>query len=237
MADLERLLGVQGLDTRLDQLRHRLATHPARAAIAGVEAERGAAAAELAAATAEQDDLLRQQRRWDDEVAKVAARRTEIDGSLYGGSVTSPKELLALQADAESLRRRQVDLEDHELEVMEQVEAVAARMAATQATIVGLDQRLEELRQELTAATAELEVELERVASERAEAAAPLPSEVLATYEDLRRELGGVAVARLNGSTCEGCHLSLSAMTVDQIKKLPPDQVARCEECGRILVR
>lgn len=237
MADLAALLAVQDLDTTRDQLRHRLATHPLRADIAAAESERAAIAAGLAEAEAARADLLRQQKRWDDEVATVRARRAEIDGQLYGGSVTSPKELLALQADAQSLQRRQTDLEDHELEVMELVEAATATVDELSGRRDAVDERLEGLRQQLTAATAELEVELERVEADRAAAVAPIDAALVQRYESLRRDLGGIAVARLHGATCEGCHLTLSAVTVDQLKKLPPDAVPLCDECGRMLVR
>ena len=237
MTDLAPLLEVQDLDTTLDQVRHRLATHPARQAIRQTETELSGLREQLAAQDAVRHDLLRQQRRWDDEVAKVAARRVEIDRSLYGGTVTSPKELVALQADAESLKRRQADLEDHELEVMEQVEAVTATVQELTASLEEAEGRLEARRQELTAATAELEIEAERISTAREAAARSLDADLLARYEDLRQELGGVAVARLHGTTCEGCHLSLSAVSMDHLRKLGPDELPLCEECGRILVR
>lgn len=237
MTDLAQLLAVQQMDTRLDQLRHRLAHHPARQAVREAEQELARARTERAGAEHARDELLREQRRWDDEVAKVAARRAEIDQSLYGGTVTAPKELVALQADADSLQRRQRELEDHELEVMEQVEAASSSVEERSAAVTAIEERLEGLAQELTAATAEIEVEADQVSQERAEAAAPLPADVLQRYDALRAELGGVAVARLNGSTCDGCHLSLPAVEVDRIRKLPPDALVLCEECGRILVR
>ena len=71
----------------------------------------------------------------------------------------------------------------------------------------------------------------------RSSAAAGVEAELLAAYEDLRVELGGIAVARLVGSVCGGCHLGLSAVEVDRIKKQPPDALVRCDECGRLLVR
>ena len=70
-----------------------------------------------------------------------------------------------------------------------------------------------------------------------AAAADGVDAELLATYEGLRGELGGIAVARLVGSVCGGCHLGLSAVEVDRIKKQPPDALVRCDECGRLLVR
>jgi hypothetical protein len=57
------------------------------------------------------------------------------------------------------------------------------------------------------------------------------------TYERLRQRLGGVAVALLVGSSCGGCHLTLAAGEIDAIRRLPPDALVTCAQCGRILVR
>lgn len=235
--DLASLLELQRLDTQLDQLRHRRDSHPLRGEISRVQRERGQVQQRRDDRRAQRDELLRQQRRWDDEVAKVRSRRDEINAALYGGSVTSPKELLALQADNESLQRRQTELEDSELEVMEQVETATAAVDELDRTLADLDERLEELDQQLTAATAELEVEIDRVQAQREGSVASIPPRLLDRYDRMRRDLGGVAIVRLHGSTCEGCHLTLSALTIDHLKKLPPDEVPLCEECGRILVR
>jgi predicted nucleic acid-binding Zn-ribbon protein len=59
----------------------------------------------------------------------------------------------------------------------------------------------------------------------------------LAEYERLRERFGGVAVAQLVGPTCQGCHLQLSAVELDRIRRLDADEVVYCEACGRLLVR
>jgi predicted nucleic acid-binding Zn-ribbon protein len=235
--DQARLLDLQALDTALDQLRHRIASHPLRAQLAAAQAERAAAAAELERRRADRGELLAQQERWEAEVAAVRARRAEVEGHLYGGSVTSPKELLALQADLDSLSRRQRDLEDHELEVMEQVEQADVTVERLEAALTGADRDLDGLRRQLAAATAELEAQQAELESARAETALPVPADLLERYDRLRAELGGVAVARLNGATCEGCHLSLPATELDRLRRLPPGELARCDACGRMLVR
>ena len=61
--------------------------------------------------------------------------------------------------------------------------------------------------------------------------------ELLAEYDELRKRSGGIAIARLVGGSCGGCHLRLPAVDVDRIKKLSPDAPAHCEECGRLLAR
>ena len=66
---------------------------------------------------------------------------------------------------------------------------------------------------------------------------APVPAELLARYDALRAQLGGVAVARLVGGRCDGCHLALAQAALERIRLAPPDELVECEECGRLLVR
>ena len=54
---------------------------------------------------------------------------------------------------------------------------------------------------------------------------------------EIRSTLDGVGAARLNGSQCEGCHLTMNAAEVTRVKALADDEVVRCEECRRILIR
>ena len=70
----------------------------------------------------------------------------------------------------------------------------------------------------------------------RKELAATLPDELSQRYEGLRSRLGGVGAARLAGDRCDGCHLTLSSVEVERIRRLPPDQLSSCPECDRILV-
>ena len=58
----------------------------------------------------------------------------------------------------------------------------------------------------------------------------------MALYEKMRAQ-HGVGAAALRGGRCEGCHLSLNTVDLARIRAAPPDEVLRCEECRRILVR
>ena len=86
-------------------------------------------------------------------------------------------------------------------------------------------------------AEAEIDAELDRVLAERAEMVGGLDPAVIERYEQLRHDLGGIAVARLVTGHCGGCHLALSAVELDHIRHEPPDALVLCGECGRILVR
>ncbi|HEX6418182.1 MAG TPA: C4-type zinc ribbon domain-containing protein [Acidimicrobiales bacterium] len=237
MSQWESLLVVQDHDTRADQLEHRLATLPVRSRLAEVAERVAEVDARLAAVDGRLGELRRSQQRLEDEVASLTDRANQAEKQLYSGSVSNPRELQALQDDVASIRRRIGQLEDDELEIMELTEPVEADRAALESERERLDGETRRLTDELGAAETEIAAELEAVRRARAEAAAAVPDGLWPEYDRLRAQLGGVAIARLVGSTCQGCHLALSAVEVDRIRKLDPGEPVHCEECGRLLVR
>lgn len=237
MTGFDALLTLQGHDTHLDQLRHRLDTLPESAALHAWEGRREAHVSRLAEVRLEREALAREQKRFEDEAAIVEAKAAEVDAKLYSGSVTNPKELQALQDDVDALRRRQAELEEHALEFMVQAEPVDERLATLSAEAEALEEEGQRLTVALAEAEAELVAELGSVEAERAAAAEHVSGALLVEYDRLRPQLAGVAAARLRGNVCEGCHLALSAVALDQIRHAPADAVVHCEECGRILVR
>ena len=234
---LPKLLDVQAHDLAADQLRHRRATLPERLALAEQQAAMARLDTELAELQGRLVDLERSQKRIEDEVATLAAKGESENKRLYSGTVSSPRELQAMQEEIDGLARRQRELEDDVLEIMEAAEPLHEEV-----------DRLERLREEhaaeaarlgelIAAAEAEIEGELTGVLAERGQLASGIPDDLLATYERLRDRLGGIGVARLEGTQCMGCHLSLPATEVDAIRHAGPEDVVFHEECGRILVR
>jgi uncharacterized protein len=231
------LLAVQEHDTRTDQLNHRIETLPLRSDLAQLEDDVRAVDDQLVVAQRRRDELGRSQQRLEDEIASLTERANQAEKQLYSGSVTNPRELQALQDDVASIRRRIGQLEDDELEIMELVEPVDAERAQLTGERERLDAEGARLRTALGEAESELAAELAAVQAERDAAAAEVPDELWPEYDKLRARFGGVGIARLVGSTCQGCHLALPAVEVDRIRKLPLDEAVHCEECGRLLVR
>ena len=237
MSRWESLLVVQQHDTRADQLVHRSETLPQRAALADVGEQLTVLDGRIGGVEQRRADLARSQQRLEDEIASLSERANQAEKQLYSGSVTNPRELQALQDDVASIRRRIGQLEDDELEIMELAEPVDAERSALAGERARLDAEIERLTGELADGEAEIAAELDTERLARDEAAAGVPDELWAEYDTLRSQLGGIAVARLVGATCQGCHLALSAVEVDRIRKLPVDEPVHCEECGRLLVR
>jgi predicted nucleic acid-binding Zn-ribbon protein len=230
------LLDVQAHDTRLDQLHHHHESLPAREERDAAARSLASIEARLAAETATRDDLARQQKKIDDEVELLKEKRSGFDAKLYGGTVTSPGELQDLQKEIDSLSRRISSLEDDEIEIMEQVEPVEASLVELRAGVDQARAALADSELRLTAAEAEVLAEIEAETAQREAALQPVPPELLAEYTSLRGGRGGIGVARLTGSQCGGCHLTLSAMEVARMRKLPEGEVGHCDDCGRILV-
>lgn len=234
---LRALLELQELDLHVDQLRHRRDTLPERAAIAAEEAAIAALDQEAAPLRTQIEELRRRQARLEDDIAALEARQSSENDRLYSGTVTSPKELQAIQEEIDGLKRRQRQVEDDELELMEALEAPDAALAGIEAARTERRAAVAALAARLGSAEAEVDAELSGLVAERERLAAGIPPNLLATYERLRARLGGVGAARLEGAMCSGCHLSLPAIELDAVRHAPPDAVVTHEECGRILVR
>lgn len=231
------MLDVQALDLRLDQLAHRRRTLPEAAEVERLRTERQRLETAVVAAETEASDLARQQRKADADVEQVRARKERDEQRLQAGQVASPKELESLQHEIESLTRRQSDLEDIELEIMERLEAVTQRRAELEAKRTETEAQLAEAEAARDRALAEIDAEVETARKERAELAAGIPDELMTLYEKLRAQHGGVGAAALQQRRCEGCRMELDASYLATLKAAPPDSVMRCEECRRILVR
>lgn len=232
-----KLLDVQALDSRADQLRHQLTSLPELAEIAALTQTRTSLQEQVRDAHIVMDDLSTDQRKADADVEQVKARRKRDRDRIDQGLITNPKDLERMQHELVSLERRISTLEDEELEVMERVEEAQQSLASLTAQLEAADERLAVLVAARDEKAAALEAELADVVAERGTMIGDLPADLLALYERLRAGKGGLGAAALRARQCEGCRLTLDNAELAVIKKAPSDEVVRCEECQRILVR
>jgi uncharacterized protein len=231
-----RLLELADLDAELGRLEHRRRTLPETAEVARIEARDAELADAIVAAQTSERDLAREQAKAEADVEQVRTRAARDRERMEAGQVSSPRELESLQSEIASLVRRQAELEDVELEVMERREAaqksaetLAAERAELAATLEKVTARRDELLTEITGQSGQ-------AAGQRAAVAADVPADLLELYERMRAQ-HGVGAAALRGGRCEGCHLTLNTVDLNRIRAAAPDEVLRCEECRRILVR
>ena len=232
-----KLLDVQELDSRHDALEQQIARPPEAAEIAELTASRQALEGRAGELSVQVADLTREQRKADDDVEQVKARRVRDQQRLDTGMVSNPKDLERLQHELISLDRRISDLEDAELDVMERLETAQKEQDGLGSRIAEIDERLALLTQARDRRVAELREAAATVARERAGAVSGMPADLLSLYDRLREQKDGVGAAALRARRCGGCRLELNSGDLAAIAKRPSDEVVRCEECNRILVR
>lgn len=232
-----RLLDLQAVDTALGQLVHRRDHLPEAARIAELDERLAVLRDDVVRAETEVSDLDREQRRIDRDVEQVRQRAERDRARLQAGAVGSAKELESLQHEVETLGRRQSTLEDAELEVMERREEAEGRLATVRGERDTLALQRDEAETGRDSAHEEIDADLHKRNEERTAILADIPDPLLALYDRVREQNGGVGAAPLRQRRCEGCRLELSGSEMSAVRGAAPDEVLRHEECRRILVR
>lgn len=232
------LAQLQDLDVRLEQIDHRVVHLPEREMRTGIEAELTALGSEMRALEVRIGDLERQQRRHEDEVARIESKRAQNSERLYESHMTSPKEAEALTAEAEALGRRQIEIEDQILELMEQLEPLSHEHDSLADRRSEAEARQHDVDAVITSSEREARAERDGVLGERAALVATADTELISVYEQRRATARGEpVVGRLVGTTCSACHLEIPSVDFERIARLEPDELAECPHCGALLVR
>ncbi len=233
--DQWRLLDVQDQDTKLAQLAHRRRTLPEHAEVDRLAGEVARLQDAIVMAQARAEDVQREVAKAESDVEQVRSRAARNQARMDAGQ-GSAKDLQALAHENQSLAARQSALEDVELEVMERLEAAQGEVADLRQRVEAQGSELEAAEARRAQALADLDQSAATEQQARDSAAAGVPAALLELYERIRAK-AGTGAARLLGRRCEGCRLELNTVEIGRFRAAPEDQVLRCEECDRILVR
>ena len=236
MTDHPALDLLASLDAELLRLDRSRTTLAARVRLAELATQAAEQVAVLGAIDAEMAPLSAALTTLEEEVSKVTERRSTVEARL-ASSTGASRDLVAMDAERQHLAERQRTLEDEELGLMEQVEPLEARRGVVRDLLAPIEAAAADCRGELVIQDRALDGEISERTAERAGVAAGISEALLRRYESISRSVGGVGAARLVDGRCGGCHLALAAAELEAVKKLDPDTVGTCEQCGRILIR
>lgn len=224
------LYRLQVVDSRMDEIRARL--DEIHRTLEN-DKELRQAKEHLAATEAVHNSALHALKQAEAEVDKQKIKIEQSEASLYSGNVKNPKELQDLQNEAASFKRYLETLEDRLLEAMieEETEEQVKRAASHELEVIRA--RLADQNKTLTSEQTDLNRELERMESERQAALTPLDANLLTTYEDLRQERRGLAVAKISEGACIACGTTLTPSQNQSARST--SQIYNCPACGRIL--
>jgi predicted nucleic acid-binding Zn-ribbon protein len=230
-----KLLDLSEVDAELARLAHRRRTLPEHDELTRAEAAVRQAKDKLVEVETAAGDLDRDIRRIERDVDGVRAR-TERDNQMLTGAGIGAKQASDLQHELETLARRQSILEDEQLEIMEQREAIGVDVEHSREALAAAEQKLSELAERRDSALADIDAAEAGRRRAREEALPGIPADLLAAY-DKRREQRGVGAALLLQRRCQACRLELDRTAISELRGAPADEVVHCEECGVILVR
>lgn len=229
------LLSLQDIDSALDANANKRPRLPELAAQQLAAAEVGRLRSALAAAQQRIDGAQAAIDAAEHSAAGLTAKRTRLEAQLK--TVIAPREAEALMSEIATLVEQRNELDDQELAALDEqasaemvLHELAGQLPAAEAILAAADAALAEM-------TAALDDEVASLGEQRAAAAAALDEAALVRYTRTRHQFGGVAVARLQGSHCSGCHMDLSPAELDGVRAVPSDDLAECPQCGRFLAR
>lgn len=232
--DQALLLDLQLLDTKLQQLGHKASTLPEIAVLASLTTERETLQRTLANQNGAWEDAQLELKRTESDVAVVEARVTRDKERLQASA--SVKDVAALEQELAALAKRQSDLEDIELAVMETVDEKATAVETTRSALTELDGQIAEAMASRDAALVTLTSEREHAGTNRAAIAAQVPADLLALYEKQRARYG-VGASLLQGGVSKASGVTLNASDMVAIRAAAPDDVLLCPDSNAVLVR
>lgn len=229
------LLELQRLDTALARLAHQRRTLPVLSALADLEATAADLDARRVGAGIALADARRDLARIEEDVEKVQNRAARHQARLIAGA--SAKDAQAIQTELDLLAARTAELEDTQLEQMETVEGAQAEVDRLTARCAESADAIAATAAERDEEFARLDTERNRLTAEREALAAGLPPDLVALYDQVRDETGGLGAVALHGSRTEGVSIDFTVSELDAIRSASPDEVLTSEEHGYILVR
>lgn len=170
------------------------------------------------------------------EARSLSERIKSTDEQLMSGAVTNPKELEALQASAESMRRHLAQVEDAAVTAMLQADELRGAVEEQEQEVSKLDAEWKGSQETLHAQEKKMKQNYIMLKRKRESMAAAMSPGLVAKYEEMRKRRGGVAVAPVKDQECGACHVSLPTGVVSALQS-NRDELVICTSCGRYLVQ
>ena len=231
MATAPDLFALQETDLALDRSQARLAEIEAQL----VESEELVSAREAVEEKRTVVEGLRShlsEAEWS--VEEMRGKASEVEGKLYGGKVTNPKELGDLDADLRSLRTQVAKREDTLLALLVEIDDAEKQMGVAGSEYAGIEDGWKQKQGELLKEKAQIEPEVASLQARREQQSALIDRPSMGLYQLLRDRHAGRAVARLERGMCQGCRITLPMSLLQKARS--GSGLVQCVSCERILL-
>ncbi len=229
LADLERVIALQKLDTAAHDAQRRLADAPDR--LTALDARLDAAKQDLANAKARVAENQAKRREIEKDVAMHQGRLSKFREQAM--AVKTNQEYHAIQKEIGFAQTEIKTLEDKVLELMLDADEQNAAVKRAEKALADEQKAIDAEKKQIAAETAELGASIEQLGAERAKIAAAMDPTVLATFERVAKGRHGVAVAEARNEICTICHVRMRPQVFNNVRK--NDSIIQCDSCQRIL--
>lgn len=226
------LLDLQEVDLEIDRLIDRRKSLPELEQYRGANGDRLTAEKERNTIAASLREVELDLDKAEGELEILEAKLSESETRLFAGGMSAKEtehkrlEVRSLEGQKEASEERVLGLLDRREELQHALSEAQQAVAARRARETGLEEVIK-------VAWRDIDRELGRREGRKTEIRPSIPSDLLESYEKLRKSKQGVAIARLEQGQCGGCHLTLSATERAEAAKSDPPL---CVHCRRMLV-
>lgn len=234
MAFLPILYKVQEIESRLSALKKEAAQAKINSNLSAVEGLAKQTTEKIVINQTKQAAIRSNLRKSELELKACQEHLKIEEGKLYGGAVTSSRELELIQQKAAEYNKLKTKYEDEVLQLLETDENLTGQLDDLQKCEAECKQEIVKLQQEIRQKLQEINIEIIQLEPELPDLKAQVPAEWLERYERISKSHYGVGIARMKADMCGACHISLSDSHLQKVKR-GEDKLIYCENCGRIL--
>jgi len=229
LPSIEKLLTLQDLDQKLRAVLNEISALPLEKATR--ERELKAADDRLEAARSRQRELEIERKKLEIE---VKAKQDQI-GRYRNQQLETRKneEFSALRHEIETAEKLIRELEDRELAIMEETEALRPSLEAAQQAHVAEKMKVESHMASLVVRLENLRSRQRELEEARPPLTEGLDEDLLDRYNRLFKSKGGLALVTVEHEVCTGCHMKVNTQTI--LEARGEKAIIACPQCGRFL--
>lgn len=227
--DLERLIALQNLDSKIQQSKSQLSAIPTQRE--GIEARFNEFSANYNEARTRLEAAKAEHRSLSRNLEEVQSHHEKYKKDLM--KVRNDKEYTVCLREIDSTKKEASLLETQILQLMEEIEKLEAEVDKYAPQIAERRQIADKELAECDKESAELQKIVDEQTLERNTLLANVSKPLMARYERVARLRGGVALAETKDGACAACRMKIRPQMLSEIRR--GEQIIDCENCSRIL--
>ena len=228
---LQKLLALQNVDVRLNEVRARLAAFPKK--LADADARAASAKAELDQSKAAQLASFKDRKKYELDVEQFKERVRKYRDQT--SQVKTNEAYKALQHEVQMAEAEIAKAEDRLLEQMVAGEEYDHRIKNAESSLKEVEAVVRVQRSTIEADKGAAEKSLAELTAERASIVGAIPENLLDHYERIAKKHNGVALAEVRDEKCGACGMRIRPHVFQEMRRLGSEEMFHCETCTRII--